>query len=121
MTLRGTMSRLPVGFAMLFLAGLLLPLLPTEAQNPPASPAAAGRGIGDQPGQADAAKEMGKLKEKIQQLEDQLGELRAQTRSIETHLLYAPGFEVQNEDYAQARSRSYLVERFGSWRSRSQV
>ena len=31
--------------------------------------------------------------------------LRIQTRAMENHLLFAPGVELQDEDYAQARSR----------------
>jgi formylglycine-generating enzyme required for sulfatase activity len=106
MILRGTMSRMLAGFlAMLWLAALLLPLLPTAAQEPPASPAAAGRGLGDQLGQTDTAKEIENLREEIRQLKAQVGELRSKSKSIENHLLFAPGMEAQNEEYTQARSR----------------
>jgi formylglycine-generating enzyme required for sulfatase activity len=106
MILRGTMSRNLFGFlAMPCLVALLLPPLPTGAQEPPASPAAAGRGVGDQSGQTDPAKEVEKLREEFQQLKAQMNELRVQNKAMENHLLYAPGVEVQDEDYAQARSR----------------
>jgi formylglycine-generating enzyme required for sulfatase activity len=106
MMLRGTMSRMLTGFlAMLCLAALLSPPLPTGAQQPPASPAADGRGVGDQPSQTDPAKEMEKLREEIRQLKAQVGELRSKSKSMENHLLFAPGLEAQNEDYAEARSR----------------
>jgi formylglycine-generating enzyme required for sulfatase activity len=83
----------------------LVALRPAWAQQPPASPAGAERGINNQPGQADPAKEIEKLKEEIRQLKSQLDDLRVQSRAMENHLLFAPGVEVQDEDYAQARSR----------------
>jgi dienelactone hydrolase len=106
MIMRGTTPRLLTGFlAVLCLTALLLPRLPTRAQQPPAPHAGAGREGGEQPGQTEPAKEIEKLKEEIRQLKAQMDELRAQSKAIENHLLFAPGVEVQHEDYAQARSR----------------
>jgi formylglycine-generating enzyme required for sulfatase activity len=69
-------------------------LLPSRAQQPPAG--------NDQP---DQAKEIDRLKEEIRQLRAELSEVRSKIKSLELHLLFAPGMEPQNEDYAQARSR----------------
>jgi hypothetical protein len=67
MKLRGTLPRMLMATG--FLAVLCLTaLVPTGAQEPPAAPAGAGRGVSDQPGQADPAKEIEKLKEEIRQL-----------------------------------------------------
>jgi formylglycine-generating enzyme required for sulfatase activity len=104
MKMRGPLPRMlmTTGFLVVL---CLAALRPAWAQQPPASPAGAGRGINNQPGQADPAKEIEKLKEEIRQLKSQLDELRVQSRAMENHLLYAPGVEVLDEDYAQARSR----------------
>jgi formylglycine-generating enzyme required for sulfatase activity len=97
---RTTLRRLTGFLAVLCLAALLSPLLSAQAQKPTAPPTPPGREGSDQPGQADPAREIEKLKEEIQQLKD---ELREQNRLIESHLTFAP--ESEAEDYAQARSR----------------
>jgi len=104
MLMRRTTPRLLTGTVLLSIL-CLAALLSTLAQEAPAPSAEAGRGVSDQPGQADPAKEIDKLKEEIRQLKAHVDELRAQSRAIENHLLFAPGSEIQNEDYAQARSR----------------
>src|SRR5262245_4349555 len=86
---------------------------PAQAQKPVAPPAPTGRGVGDQPGQADQAKESQTLKEEIRQLRAQLDELRRQNDAVMDHLTYAPVMEVQQEDYARARAgfRTKLVRK----------
>jgi formylglycine-generating enzyme required for sulfatase activity len=104
MKTRGTLPRLLTATGLLAVL-CLTALVPTWAQQPPASPAGAGRGDGDKPGQADPAKELEKLKEEVRQLKVQMKELQVQNKSMENHLLFAPGVEILDEDYAQARSR----------------
>jgi formylglycine-generating enzyme required for sulfatase activity/dienelactone hydrolase len=90
---------------VLCLAALLLPLLPTGGQEPLAPTGGPVRATGDQPGPADPAKEIEKLREEVRQLKAQLDELRNQSRAIENHLTFAPEVENLSEDYAQARGR----------------
>jgi len=45
------------------------------------------------------------LNEEIRRLKAQVDELRRQNLAVVDHLIYAPGLEVQDEDYAHARSR----------------
>ena len=91
--------------AVVCLAPLQSPLLPIWGQAPPSSIVGDGRGVSAQPGQADPAKDIVKLKEEVRQLKAQLEDLRIQNKAIESHLTFGPEVEAQNEDYAQARSR----------------
>ena len=84
---------------------LLTTTLPTRAQEPVTSSDDAQRRGDARNGDADASKEIEKLKEEIRQLKDQLNELRGQRRSFEYHLTFAPEAGGQQEDYAQARRR----------------
>ena len=105
---RRTMIRMltATGFlAVLCLAALLLSQLRAQAQKPSAQTAPAGREGGDQRESTDPAKEIEKLKEEIQRLKAELAEQRRQTTAIVDHLTWAPEVEVQQEDYAEARSR----------------
>ncbi len=56
-------------------------------------------------GPADPAGDIEKLKEEVRQLKEQVKELRDRSKGLANHLTYAPDVEVQNEDYAAARSR----------------
>ena len=104
MKARGTTPRLLMATGFLTLLCLATPLR-TWAQQPSPPPVSAGRQASDQPGQTAPATEIEKLKEEIRQLQAQMNELRVQHKAMENHLLFAPGVEVQDEDYAQARSR----------------
>jgi formylglycine-generating enzyme required for sulfatase activity/dienelactone hydrolase len=86
--------------AVLYLAALLLPLLPAQAQKPlpPAT-----RESSDQREPVDPAKSAERLKDENQQLREQLNELRSQLNSIVSYLTFLP--ESATEDYAQARSQ----------------
>src|SRR5262249_52106336 len=104
---RGTTSRRLAAarfLAVLGLAALLVPLLPIWAQEPPATPSGDGSARSTPAAQADPAKDIEKLKAEIRQLKAQLDELRSQNKAIMNHLTFAPEVEIQNEDYAQARS-----------------
>jgi formylglycine-generating enzyme required for sulfatase activity len=96
---------LVVLLAVAFLVAFFLTLSPTWSQPAPAPAAEAGHGGSDLIEQADPADEIGKLKDEVRQLKAQLEELRVQNKGIENYLTYAPGLEIQNEDYAHARSR----------------
>src|SRR5262245_5594044 len=93
--------------AVVGIAALAVPPMPTQAHKPTNSHASTGGESSDKGGStaSDAAKEIEKLKEEIRQLKEQLGELRSRSKSIESHLTYGPEVEVQNEDYVQARGR----------------
>jgi formylglycine-generating enzyme required for sulfatase activity len=104
MKLRGTTPRRLMATGFLTFLCLATPLL-AWAQQPSPPPASTGRQARDQPGQTSPATEIEKLKEEIRQLKAEMNELRVQNKAMENHLLFAPGVEVQDEDYAQARSR----------------
>src|SRR5262245_21563712 len=107
MTLHGTIARMLKAtwfLAVLCLAALLLPVLPTQAQKAgaPKPPESVG---GDKREQTDQASEIEKLKEEIRQLKAELFDQRRQTDVLLNHLTWTPEMGVQPEDYAQARSR----------------
>ena len=89
---------------LLLCAAVVLPLTITHAQKRiggPVPPA-------DKPDQSkptSESKDIQALSEEIKELKTQLDVLRRQNWAVTSHLIYAPGFEAQEEDYAQARSR----------------
>ena len=60
-------------------------------------------------GPADPTSDIEKLKEEVRQLKEQVKELRDRSKGLANQLTYAPDVEVQDEDYAAARSRMRLV------------
>src|SRR5262249_37796871 len=100
-----TTGRMLAGAGFLVVLGLAAPFLwpaPIWTQEPPVTPTKDAPAVS---AQADPAKEIAKLREEVRQVKDQLGELRIQNKSIIDHLTFAPGMEVENEDYAEARAR----------------
>ena len=84
---------------------LLFPILPAQAQQPIGPPTPGARAGSDQPEPTDPAKAIEKLREEIRQLKAQMEELRKNSLAIEDHITFGPEVEVEEEDYAQARSR----------------
>lgn len=102
---RSRMWKIVILFTVLCSAALLAPRLPIWAQKTSPPQAEKGRGASDQPVPTDPVKDIKHLKEEILQLKEQLSELRRRNKAIENHLTFTPEVAVQNEDYAQARSR----------------
>jgi len=91
--------------SVLCLATLLLSPLPAQAQKVGTPKQQAGSVGGDKREPADPATEIEKLKGEIQRLKAELAEQRRLANGIANHLTWAPEVEVQQEDYAEARSR----------------
>src|SRR5262245_10020011 len=87
-------------------AALFLSLTLVHAQKPiGAPPTAAGEERPNQSKQTNETKDIQALSDEIKELKTQLDVLRRQNWAVTSHLINAPGFEAQDEDYAQARSR----------------
>src|SRR6266545_1809679 len=84
---------------------VFLPLTLTHAQKPIGGPAPPAANKPDQSKQTSESKDIEALSEEIKELRTQLDVLRRQNWAVTSHLIYAPGLEAQEEDYAQARSR----------------
>jgi formylglycine-generating enzyme required for sulfatase activity len=104
---RGTPRMLKATYflSVLCLAALLLSLLPAQAQKGGAPKPPTGNLGADKREPADPATEIEKLKEEIRRLKAELAEQRRQTTAIVNHLTWTPEVDVQQEDYAEARSR----------------
>jgi dienelactone hydrolase len=105
---RGTTPRMLKAtyfLSVLCLAALLLSLLPAQAQKGGAPKPPTGNLGADKREPADPATEIEKLKEEIRRLKAELAEQRRQTTAIVNHLTWTPEVNVQQEDYAEARSR----------------
>src|SRR5690242_639548 len=100
MKMRGTMPQLLIVAG--FLTVLCLTALPPIGSQEPAVPhAGGGRAANAQAGQADLSKDIEKLKEEIRQLREKQ---QVQMRQLKMHLTLGSQVELQNQDYAQARS-----------------
>lgn len=77
----------------------------TQAQKPVGVPAEPRDTRSDQRTSTNQPTTIAELNEEIRELKAQLDVLRRQNWVVTSHLICAPGFEAQEEDYAQARSR----------------
>jgi dienelactone hydrolase len=91
--------------SFLLCVAVFLPLTLTHAQKPIGDPAPPADNKPDQSKQTSESKDIQALSEEIKDLKTQLDVLRRQNWAVTSHLIYAPGFEAQEEDYSQARSR----------------
>src|SRR5262245_27774316 len=85
-------------------AVLFLSLTVVHAQKPIGAPPTAA-GEDSQRKQTSEPKDIQALSEEIKEIKTQLDVLRRQNLVLTDHLICAPGFEAQSEDYAEARSR----------------
>jgi formylglycine-generating enzyme required for sulfatase activity/dienelactone hydrolase len=91
--------------SFLLCLAVFLSLTLTHAQKPIGGPAPPADNKPDQSKQTSESKDIQALSEEIKELKTQLDLLRRQNWAVTSHLIYAPGFEAEDEDYAQARSR----------------
>jgi dienelactone hydrolase len=108
MIIGGTMPRVLTGASLLAVL-CLIAQPPTGAQEPPVPPARGERGVSAPAVQDDRAREIDQKLDEIRKLLEhqkaELDEQRRQLNAIQNYLTNAPGIEVQNEDYPQARAR----------------
>jgi formylglycine-generating enzyme required for sulfatase activity len=78
---------------------------PAQAQKTLGAPPDARDNPGAQRVSTNQPSTMAELSEEVRQLKAQVDVLRRQNLVLTDHLIYAPAFEAQSEDYAQARSR----------------
>src|SRR5262245_55824877 len=86
-------------------AALFLSLTLAHAQKPIGAPPTAPEDDRNQRKQTNELTDIQALSEEVKELKTQLDVLRRQNWVVTSHLICAPGFEAQEEDYAQARSR----------------
>jgi formylglycine-generating enzyme required for sulfatase activity len=92
-------------FHLFVVMALFVAVSSAFAQKPIGGPTPPADSQPDQRNRTGEPKDIQALSDEIKELKTQIDVLRRQNWAVVNHLIYAPGFEAREEDYAQARSQ----------------